>query len=126
MTIAEAREKCKGFMTRIPRDVLIIAVLILASLASFGLGYLAAPMPEVACALSQPVGAGNTEALNGEATSAHSTSSGQAVGKYVASKNGTKYYLTSCAGANKISDANKVWFASAIEAKAAGYTPAAV
>ena len=41
MSIAEVREKCKAFIGKIPRDVLIIAVLILASSASFGFGYLA-------------------------------------------------------------------------------------
>jgi hypothetical protein len=41
MTIAEAREKCKSLVAKAPRDVLIIAVLILACLLSFGLGYLA-------------------------------------------------------------------------------------
>ena len=43
MTIAEAREKCKSLLGRLrgaPRDILFIAILILASLLSFGLGYL--------------------------------------------------------------------------------------
>ena len=41
MTISETRDKCKAFIAKIPRDVLIISILILASLLSFGLGYLA-------------------------------------------------------------------------------------
>ena len=45
-------------------------------------------------------------------------------GQVVASKNGTKYYLPDCAGADRIAPANKVWFASAAAAAAAGYTPA--
>ena len=113
------REKCKTAVAKrlpdgrqVPRDALIITVLILASSASFGLGYLAAPVPEVGCALSQSIG--NVSAT---ATSA--------LGRFVASKNGTKYYLPSCAGAEKISDANKVWFATAVAAQAAGYSPAA-
>lgn len=105
MTLSEAREKCKTLVAKIPKDALIIAILILASSASFGLGYLAAPVPEVDCSLSQPIG--------------------EATGKYVASKNGTKYYLPSCAGVEKISEANKVWFASVASAQAAGYSPAA-
>ncbi|MBU1177672.1 hypothetical protein KJ903_00465 [Patescibacteria group bacterium] len=45
-------------------------------------------------------------------------------GDYVASKNGSKYYLISCSGANRIKEENKVWFDSAEEAKAEGYEPA--
>lgn len=41
MTIAEAREKCKSLVGRVPRDVLIISIIILVALFSFGLGYLA-------------------------------------------------------------------------------------
>lgn len=43
----------------------------------------------------------------------------------VASKSGSKYYLTTCAGAKRIKDANKVFFATKEEAIAAGYEPAA-
>ena len=114
MTIAEVRGKCKGLAAKIPRDMLVIGVLVLSSTASFALGYLAgqgsgqgtAPAPD-----SPPVGLS-------EAVSAAS-------GAFVASRNGTKYYLPSCAGASRISDANKVWFASAEAAVAAGYALAA-
>ena len=109
MTIAEAREKCKSLIARIPRDILIISILILASSASFGLGYLA----------GVPPGQG-TSALLQEPPSVVSSTSGQVV----ASKNGTKYYLLGCAGSERISDANKIWFTSAAEASKAGYAPA--
>ena len=118
MNIAETREKCKAFLAKIPRDVLIIAVLILASSASFGLGYLAG----VDASAGLP-GQGQGGEIKLEELPA--TASSQGEGKFVASKNGTKYYLPSCAGADKISDANKVWFASVATANAAGYTPAA-
>lgn len=42
----------------------------------------------------------------------------------VASKNGTKYHLPTCAGAKQISDKNKITFNSIEEARASGYTPA--
>jgi len=45
-------------------------------------------------------------------------------GDYVASKNGSKYYLTTCSGANRIKEENKVWFDTVDEAKAEGYEPA--
>jgi len=46
-------------------------------------------------------------------------------GKVVASKSGTKYHYPWCSGAQRISEANKVWFDSVELARKAGYTPAA-
>jgi hypothetical protein len=105
MTIAEVREKCKDF-----RDVIIIGVLVLASAASFGLGYLAG--------VEAGQGMGSTELSPLVATSS-------AMGQVVASKSGTKYYLPRCTGAGRIADANKIWFVSASAAQEAGYTLAA-
>ncbi|MBX9906484.1 hypothetical protein K2X96_01130 [Patescibacteria group bacterium] len=45
-------------------------------------------------------------------------------GSYVASKKSDKYHLPWCSGAQRISEENKVWFASKEEAEAAGYAPA--
>lgn len=131
MTIAEAREKCKSLLQslagRAPRDAVIVAVIVLASSASFGLGFLA----------GRDAGQGSDKVITiEETTSATATSSANStlstgsinspqVGKVVASKNGTKYYLPDCAGASRISDANKVWFVSADAAVKAGYEPAA-
>ena len=116
MTIAEARGKCKGFLARIPPDMLILGVLVFTSSASFGLGYLTgrdAPVPILTESLSQSLGDASTPT----ATSA--------AGSFVASINGTKYYPAGCAGADRISPANKVWFASAELAVAEGYALAA-
>lgn len=120
MTIADAREKCKGFLAKIPPDMLILGVLVLTSSASFGLGYLTCldagagvPVSIVTEALSQSIGDAST------------TTATSAAGRVVASKNGTKYYPAGCAGANRISPANKVWFASAAAATNAGYALAA-
>jgi hypothetical protein len=110
ITIAEAREKCKNLVARVPRDVLIIAVLILASSLSFGLGYLAG------------LDAGQVREISLETSPLTATTSAEHV---VASKGGTKYYLPGCAGVDRISVANKVWFVSPAAALAAGYTPAA-
>ncbi len=116
MTIAEAREKCKILVGRIPRDILILGVLVLASSASFGLGYLAGLD-------AGGVGGAAPEAVATSNATTDSTSSPQA-GQFVASRSGTKYYSPGCAGANRISDANKMWFASAAAAESAGYAPA--
>lgn len=45
-------------------------------------------------------------------------------GAVVASKSGTKYHYSWCAGAKQISEKNKISFNSIEEARAAGYTPA--
>ena len=125
------REKGKLLVARVPSDVLVVAILILSSVASFGLGVLAA----------RDEGEGQQEALQIEEvpmTTGFSTASSQAAaaggatelampagGQYVASKSGAKYHLPWCAGAKSISEKNKIWFASKEEAEAAGYTPAA-
>jgi hypothetical protein len=44
-------------------------------------------------------------------------------GKYVGSKNGTKYYKPSCATAKRIKAENKVWFEDEEDATLQGYTP---
>lgn len=46
------------------------------------------------------------------------------IAKFVASKNGTRYYLPTCSGVKRIKEENKIWFATADEARARGLTPA--
>lgn len=121
MTVAEAREKCKSLVGRAPRDAVIVAIIVLASSASFGLGFLA----------GQGAGQGSSRGVVVETSplvaspAEKPVATGRAVERVVASKNGTKYYLPDCAGASRISDANKVWFASADAAVKAGYELAA-
>lgn len=87
-----------------PLESLILpAIVVLVGVSAFGLGRLSA--------------------VAGEAPAASAGSAAKTSGTYVASKSGTKYYLPSCAPAS-IKDANKVWFDTAAEAQAAGYTPA--
>ena len=125
MTIAGVGERCKALVTAVPRDVLILAILVLSASASFGLGYLtgrdqatgqgSALTIEIAPAQPAAVAAAGVAAPAVESTPS----------SYVASKNGTKYYLPDCSGAKRISEANKVWFTSPVAATAAGYAPAA-
>lgn len=115
------RQKCKTFAATVPRDALIVAVLLTASSLSFGLGYLAGrdARPASAITIDTAFETGTERA----STSKIGTPTGN-VG-VVASKNGTKYYFPSCAGAERISEANKVWFVSPDAAVRAGYAPAA-
>lgn len=105
--------KCKAAFEKIPRDALILAVLVLASSASFGLGFLAGR--------ETPMGQGTDVVID---IPPQDTSVADSVGAVVASKNGTKYYLPTCSGASRISAANKISFASVAEARAKGYQPA--
>ncbi|MBI4065915.1 hypothetical protein HY412_01855 [Candidatus Kaiserbacteria bacterium] len=109
MTITEARDKCKNLVAKVPRDALILGIIVVASSFSFGLGYLA----------GLDASRFGNELLDVPLTTTETE------GKFVASKSGTKYYLPSCAGAERISDANKVWFVSESLAESAGYTLAA-
>ena len=131
MTIAGAKAWGKAFMERIPKDLLVVAVLLLSATGSYGLGYLSgrsagkgSPISiEVAAPVTIDAGTGTAQpsALASPAAPVASSTGGHA---YVASKNGSKYYLATCAAAARISDANKVWFDSPETAKAAGYAPA--
>jgi hypothetical protein len=109
MSIPKGGDKSKTNPARIPRDVLVIAILILASTLSYGLGYMAG------------VDATSNTSAWPQTSQAFATTS---PGVVVASKSGMKYYLQSCVGVDRISDANKVWFPNAAAAQASGYTPA--
>lgn len=67
------------------------------------------PAPTLPAAVAEVRGGGGNEPLEGGV---------------VASKTGTKYHFPWCAGAQRIQEGNKVWFASAEEARKAGYQPA--
>jgi len=140
MTIAEAHAKCKALVTQgstliripkvepwvrsIPRDVLIVGVIVLSASASFGLGYIAGRDGVGKDGVTIEIAPALAAATTGPAFAQGYGRAQQGSGAYVASKNGTKYYLTTCSGAARISEANKIWFASAAAAQAAGYAPA--
>ncbi|MDB5189333.1 MAG: protein of unknown function with transrane region [Parcubacteria group bacterium] len=133
----------------VPKDLLLVLIVLLASSASFGLGMLAdremqagkgtgkndgfwiedvsttsaAMLPAAAAAASVPKA--EAKAPAGIPVVPAGTVVTPKEGKYVASKTGKKYYLPSCSGANRIKEANRVWFATLEAAQAAGLTPAA-
>lgn len=111
MNIADIREKCKKTLAAIPRDILIISILLLASITSFCLGFLAGRDYKL-------LGQGSGFSTEG-ARSPTNTSE-----EVVASKAGTKYYPPTCAGAKRISKENRIYFASPYLARAQGYEPA--
>ncbi len=110
------------------------AIVLLVGLSAFGLGRLSVlgeGSPRLIIRMSDGTtqaprqGSGQAAAVGKAVNSAPSPSQVANVGVYVASKSGTKYYLPSCAGVARIKEENKVWFTTAGEAQAAGYTAAA-
>ncbi len=107
---------------------LLPVILILIGLTAFGLGRLSSKAESSQGLLIRlPDGTTETAAAYQAATPApvaQTTAAPAGEGAYVASKSGTKYYLPSCSGVSRIKEENKVWFATAAEAAAAGYSPA--
>ncbi len=106
---------------------LLPLIIILVGVGAFGLGRLSAGQPHTALRVLYPgvpeaEPLANTAAVAGAAKAQAPAPAAQ--GPYVASKNGTKYYLPSCSGAKRIKEENKVYFASKALAVAAGYEPA--
>ncbi len=101
-------------------DVFVVIMIILVSLASFGLGRLSKSEEN-----KQPLQIipSQNEALIGDFPEFNGLEQIQ-IGKYVASKSGKKYHLPWCSGAQRIKESNKIWFDSKNEAEKAGYQPA--
>lgn len=96
------------------KSILLVAVIILMGTASFGLGRLSVKEAYADKANQQAqVIVPTFEDLKID-TSAF---------KYVASKNGTKYYPIGCKSALRIKEENRVYFADVEEAQNAGLTP---
>lgn len=134
------REASNRALSSVPKDVLLVFLVLSVAVASFGLGMLSQRqmvaqkgsgfwVEQVASSSPSVLGAAVAGATASalvtkiSAGTAESVSAPLAVGKYVASKNGTKYYLPNCSGAKRIKEENKVWFASIEDAKASGRTP---
>ncbi len=62
------------------------------------------------------------QALSGQAAGAAAAATDTTV---IASKSGTKYHYPWCPGAKQIKETNRISFATPLEARASGYTPAA-
>ena len=131
MTIAELQGRGKALLGRIPADTLVVLALVLASTLSFGAGILVGKDLELEKAedgfwIEQlPAGAAGPAAAIEALPKKELAPVGASSGTYVASKNGTKYYLPSCGSSKRIKEENKIWFGTKEEAEAAGYGPAA-
>lgn len=106
--IQEIREKGKQLLAD---DAVFFSLLILlVGVVAFGLGRMA-----VAEYGDQPATIIMSDATGDETQMAE---------QYVGSKNSDKYHALWCSGAERISEENKIWFDSKVDAEAAGYEPA--
>lgn len=122
--------KLRYFVEEYNEELFLVAVILLVGLVSFGLGRLSSAQQtgvefvvestplsadELHTAVTAPdewnVDAGS-DSLNGEE------------GAIVGNKNSKIYHLPTCSGAQRMLEANKVFFATASAAKSAGYRPA--
>ncbi|MBU3925743.1 hypothetical protein KJ763_01050 [Patescibacteria group bacterium] len=122
--------KIKNFSKAYEKDLIIILIIFLVALISFGLGRLS-KLQENKAPISIENMVGNTGLLDSnKPVLSPETAQNEAFlsndeGLLVGSKNGTKYHYPWCSGALRIKEENKVWFNSVEEARQAGYTPAA-
>ncbi|MCK9352276.1 MAG: hypothetical protein WCT49_04890 [Candidatus Paceibacterota bacterium] len=132
MSITEIWKKIKGrlgfvdFSEMMDKNTFLTAMAILIALISFGLGRLSGlETVRKNVEIEFPKGQEASAFLGTFATTTPKAPIAKTSGTYVASKNGTKYYLPTCASSNRISAQNKIWFDTKEEAQNAGYSPAA-
>ncbi|MFA5830343.1 MAG: hypothetical protein WC878_00775 [Candidatus Paceibacterota bacterium] len=129
MSIEEIRKKIKGhfnFDGLLEKNAFLTAFVIVTAIISFGLGrWSGLETVNKNIEIEFPQGQEASAYLGVFATTTPKAPIVKTSGIYVASKNGTKYYLPSCGSANRISQKNKIWFDTKTEAEEAGYEPAA-
>lgn len=124
MIIQKIREMGKAL---VEGDLYLVLIIFLVGFGSFGLGRLSIgedvrePVRIEYRALSDV----SVEKTDTSSASAEVLGAASAGGKYVGSKNGSKFHFPWCGSAKRIKEENKIWFASIEEAKQAGYSPAA-
>lgn len=102
------------------------AIVLVIGLGAFGLGRLSLESGSQTgiAIVGTRVSAGALQAAKELAATTTPGQGGATAGGVVASKAGTKYFYPWCGGASAIKEGSKVWFASASDARAAGYQPA--
>ena len=129
MSIKDNWKKIKGridFDEVLEKNTFLTALMIIVALISFGMGRLSGlETARKNVEIDFPKGQEASAFLGTFATTTPKAPSVKTSGVYVASKNGTKYYLPSCASSKRISVTNRIWFDTKAEAETAGYSPAA-
>ncbi len=128
MSIKERLEKIKGkidFDGILEKNTFLTILVVLVAFISFGLGRLSGlETVRKDIEIEFPKGQEASVFLGTFATGTPKAISSKTSGTYVASKNGTKYYLPSCGSSKNISKKNRIWFDNKKEAEDAGYEPA--
>ncbi len=127
-----------AFKAFLDSRVFLVVMVVMVAVLSFELGLLANLGKQKApITITEPtagpepktsdVGASLTSDVKNASQALNSSKQGSAAtaGGLVASKGGTKYYYPWCGSASRISEKNKIYFASVADARAKGYTPAA-
>lgn len=97
-------------MFKIKREYLIVVIILLVGLASFGLGRISV--------LEKNQENDEVEFIIPELSKIDTSFKGFG---YLASINGTKYYPRGCGSANRISVKNRIYFKSGIDAEKSGF-----
>ncbi|MEK7646919.1 MAG: hypothetical protein AAB378_00915 [Patescibacteria group bacterium] len=120
--LAERINKFKSVLAEHKNDLFTAAAIILIAIIGFGLGRLSAiyerKTPITVEYLDKTDVTNAATAQNGNDKTNHATDSAG----IVASKNGSKYYMTDCPAASRIKAENRIQFNSTKEAEEAGYT----
>lgn len=107
--LSEKFAAVKSYFNSSKNDLFIALSFFLIAVIGFGLGRLSLVVPD-----KEPVKIEKSDLRSANAS----------LGLYLASKNGSNYYLPSCSGADRIKEENKIWFSSKEEAESLGYKPA--
>lgn len=104
--------------------IVVVVIILLTGVASFGLGRISAirDNKEPLTIVQNSTDTASIQSSVSKVTQSAVTAKVSQTGTVFASKNGKKYYYPNCTGASRISEANKVWFATPKEAETFGYT----
>ena len=102
----------REWLKKVKDDIFLVIIIILVAVIGFALGRISA------------IREGKFP-ISVESASHIQTDTQVPRGELVGSKNGTVYHYTSCPGAKRIKEENKIFFNSREEAEKAGYRPAA-
>lgn len=133
MTIHELLYEIKRLQGRVNfRELYTAALIVFVGFASFGLGRLSrleelrepVRIEQTSVHTQNAAAVASVPLYLSKAEQEKSAIALAAGGQFVASKSGAKYHFPWCSGAQRIAEANKVFFNSVEEARKAGYTPA--
>ncbi len=104
------------------KDVLVIIIIILVGLGSFGLGRLSKENKNSGIKIEYPNQKSNViDSLNKNLLNFNLQKSQKTLKNFFASNTGSKYYSLSCSGGKTIKEKNRIYFNTSSEAEKAGY-----